>query len=1211
MKSTVFSHVAAFSLAVLSILSCIREEYTVSEDNLNLEVTVFQDGVQIPLGYTDSLKVKDLLETLGEGESAEYLKYIKTLGPDGIYALGMSETMDFSESLAELQNLKDQIKIEGMTVQDDVSFSLSSVDVSDFKVDAQKYAMSYDLGEIIGDFDIKAPSPEPFNMKLTAGFDEYLPDLSRFDSGLDKGPLELNVEIGVVNFLGKLPSDIEGLVGPDAYTSPIQVDPAKGLNYVNPLTGEPILTLPPMLFEFERESYTVEMTMDVPDGLTSIDRIVMKEDASVVLTVAVENSLLTDGSIIPHIEFDVHELFELADEENQGRDELTIDHIVDDFDLMAEGSSATKSYKVKSINVSDAEIKNGKLSIRKQVALSEGSSLNYEGLVTTLQKLAESEGKPMNIYASITFENFAIDYVEFTVDKDEAVTVETREEIPLKMDIEVPEDVVKSISYAKFAKTLPAVGTKTGNIHLGLSVSNVLDFMRLGLENLEITFPEEFVVEGAVGGKLSYQVSDLDKGLDEYIYISEIRVPKPVNGKISIDKDIVVTAKASASVSGSVNSAELFAAEDIVVDVNVESDFVFEDYEVLLSEFNYKVEQTYVIEEKLPDEMKDFDGAVTIYLKDSPELKFAVEYPPVDVPVVAGKGGLNVSFPEMLKFTDDTRSLSFAEGEEMPSEVVLGIDRIVVSPVTREDGIYVTGNFGVTGNIGIRDGQKVRKSDVDVLMGKDEKSRTVSVNVEIPDLVPGNVSVDTYTASVSESFDFELLSAEDIPEMIVSVGEVEFNDVFIDFSVDASEILAKLGGAQLSFSCDVTIPDYIILEGVDVIADKENGTLTVPLEAEADYQGKISLKPIKIRALDLSGVIEAGEGLKGSIAVDGNVTLTDASINVDDLQDSEEFTVSFAGGITGSGEGGAITIAKASAKVDYQMEPVVSVVDLSAVTEALDQEGLTVDLALSHAHLGLDLMTNLGISADAEVTIVPYYADVPAEPIIRSLGIDAPETAGEIKHTKYWLGEDAACAPEGYEFMQIPILELFRNIPDSIKVNVAAGTDKDAVCVLDTSTDYLLSVDYSVEIPLQFDEEFNIGFIYTISDIPEIVTTIFEYGSLAVTGEIISGLPLGLDLTAELLDPDGNVIPLAENAGRLTIKPCEGIDKATATDVNFFFGKKKGSASKEISAVRLTFEASAVNVPITEESFLKLELQALVPEGVTVDLKDLMENNEN
>ena len=1211
MKLKVFSRMAILLAAVLSVFSCVREEYTISEDNLNLEVTVFQDGVQIPLGNTDSLKVKDLLETFGEGEASEYLQYLKTVGPDGAYAFAMSETMDFAEDLEELESLKDQIKIEGMSVQEDVSFNLSSVDVSDFKVDGQNYGVEYDLGSIVGDFKVEAPAIDPFSMRLTAGLGDYLPDLSAFDPGLDKEPFEVNVEIGHLQGMGQLPSDVEALVGSDVYDEPIPIDPANGLEYMNPLTGKPLISLSPMLIDLSADPYTIEMSMDLPDGLVSVDRIVMKEDASVVVTVAVENTLLTAGSILPHIDFDVHEIFQLADEINYGRDDLTTDHIIDDFDLNAEGALITRSYRVKAINVSKDDIKDGKLNIKRTISLSDASSLGYEGLATTLRKLVESDGQPMNIYLSLSFEDFDIDHVEFTVAEDEAVTFETSTEIPLKMDFAVPEDVIKSISYAEFARTLPAAGTRKGNVHIALSAANVMDFMNIGLESLEFTFPEELVVEGAVDGKLSYQVEDLAWGLDEYLYISEIRIPEPVDGRISIDREIMVSAKAKASVSGSVNSAELADAEDIVVDVNVEADLDFEDYEVVVKGYDYEISESYTIEEKLPDEMEDFEGDITIYLKDSPQLRIVMDYPQVDVPVVAGKGGLEIRFPELLRFEDDVRSLTFEEGEEIPSEIILGIDRIVVSPVSREDGIYVEGDFAVAGNIGVRDGQKIHKSDVDVLTGTDKDARNVSISIDVPDLVPANVSVDTYSASISEKFDFDLLSAEDVPEMIVSIGEIEFDDVFIDFAVDASELLSKLGDAQLSFSSDVTIPDYIILDGVDAVRNEEDRTVTIKLEAKADSDGRIAMGPIKVKGLDLTGVIEAGEGLKGSIAVDGNVTLTDASINVDDLQDSNEFTVSLTGGISGGGEDGAITVAKASAKVDYQLDPVSTVVDLSGVREALDIEGLSMDLALSHVHLALDLKTNLGVSADADVSIVPYYAGIPAEPITCSLEIDAPETVGEVKHTRYWLGEDAGCAPEGYEFRHIPILDLLRNIPDSIQVNLAAGTDKDAVCVLDTRTDYVLSADYSVEIPIQFDEEFNIGFTYTLSDIPEVVSSIFEYGSLALTGEILSGLPLGLDLTAELLDPQGNVIPLQENAGRLSISPCEGIGKASATDVNLLFGKKKGSPASEISAVRLTFEAGAVNVPLTEDSFIKVALQALVPEGVTVDLKDFMSDDEN
>ena len=84
-----------------------------------------------------------------------------------------------------------------------------------------------------------------------------------------------------------------------------------------------------------------------------------------------------------------------------------------------------------------------------------------------------------------------------------------------------------------------------------------------------------------------------------------------------------------------------------------------------------------------------------------------------------------------------------------------------------------------------------------------------------------------------------------------------------------------------------------------------------------------------------------------------------------------------------------------------------------------------------------------------------------------------------------------------------------------------------------------------------------------------------------------------------------------DKVGKLVINACEAIDKPSVTELNLLFGAKGGANALDISAIRLRFNASAVSVPLTEDSFLKLKLQALVPEGVTLDLNDLMSNDEN
>ena len=97
MKSALFNRVTMLFVTasiVFSTLSCVQEEYEISEENLNLEVTVFQEGVSIPLGSTEAIKVSDLLDEL-DPEIKEQLTIT-----DGVYALSTSETFDFSEDLS-------------------------------------------------------------------------------------------------------------------------------------------------------------------------------------------------------------------------------------------------------------------------------------------------------------------------------------------------------------------------------------------------------------------------------------------------------------------------------------------------------------------------------------------------------------------------------------------------------------------------------------------------------------------------------------------------------------------------------------------------------------------------------------------------------------------------------------------------------------------------------------------------------------------------------------------------------------------------------------------------------------------------------------------------------------------------------------------------------------------------------------------------------
>ena len=74
--------ISAGIILLLASAACVNEEYEVSEDKMNLEVTVFQEGVSIPLGNTAAIKAKDLEDRLDE----EYREYLKAK-QDGVYSI--------------------------------------------------------------------------------------------------------------------------------------------------------------------------------------------------------------------------------------------------------------------------------------------------------------------------------------------------------------------------------------------------------------------------------------------------------------------------------------------------------------------------------------------------------------------------------------------------------------------------------------------------------------------------------------------------------------------------------------------------------------------------------------------------------------------------------------------------------------------------------------------------------------------------------------------------------------------------------------------------------------------------------------------------------------------------------------------------------------------------------------------------------------------
>ena len=129
MEKYFISRVAAVAVACFSLLlmpSCINSQLVVFEEKeLDATVQVFQEGLKLPLGSLDTIKVKDLMARAGD-DLDEFLNMM-----DGAYSFGIKDTLDMSDTLNKM--LK-SFKIEAVEYDQEIDINLESIDVSDVKV---------------------------------------------------------------------------------------------------------------------------------------------------------------------------------------------------------------------------------------------------------------------------------------------------------------------------------------------------------------------------------------------------------------------------------------------------------------------------------------------------------------------------------------------------------------------------------------------------------------------------------------------------------------------------------------------------------------------------------------------------------------------------------------------------------------------------------------------------------------------------------------------------------------------------------------------------------------------------------------------------------------------------------------------------------------------------------------------------------------------
>lgn len=1105
-----FSGVIPAAVLALIVSGCTFDEAYNAENILAVDktVTLFENGIALPLVQsTSKLRVDSIIRKSGL-DTTQFGDYLKT-DANGNYFLSIDGTYSL-DSLIESLNLSEIVKIDAVDFNQEFTYNLGNLDASSMKIDAQNFGEQLVLDDFSSALDIDI---DPISETVSQPFGLASNDYS-LDYNVD--PVSRNQAI-----LSK--SNIQ-----TAANAAIAL-------------GQSNFSLPDTNIPVTLDAQTIP-AVTLPSTIRSVSDVKVKSGAKMVVSLAVSNCILTEGTITPAISVDLSDV-------------LVIEGVTGALDLSsltldkAGSYAAHKEYNITGVNVS-------KLFSDKSITISGNASLS--GASATCAQ-AQAIAGDLGLDVNIEFQNFGIESVVCEINP---VSSSVTQNVPIDIPaITLPEQV-KSVNDITF--------TDASQFEFTISARNLASITGLNAEisSLKVQFPAALVVsgDGVSANTLTITGANLASDIHKTVKISKINLPAPVNGSISWNDMISVSA--DVNVSGTVNTALLpkTEADDVVFEAAVLANLALADFNAVINPISQevKVDET-EIKLELPDGVGDF-GTFTIIPEGSPAFNVSLEIPDLGGLAISAGDGIKVNLPDIVKFASVPAALNYDEASHSitirdiaTANYSLPIEKLVVTPAKVDGKYLVSTKYSVDGTVGIAE-SNVNKATVNKLSGAQ-----IAFQASIPELQAKSISVDELACNLDQNFKFSIMDADAIPEMLVKVSEVELTDVKADLDLTIAG-LPDIGNGKFKVDVLAQLPEFITPS-------------TIELKGEIGQDGKFS-KQIAIEGFNLSSVDfqqlrEEGASLTDSIMVSGKVYAVNPSIDLNTLT----------GTITGSinakiaDSDNKIGVRSVRANVDYQLDTTMAFV--FSLGDAM--AGTVLDLP--EISLSADIVSNLAVPVNASAVVNEGLYDL-------SLNFPYSSTPSET-----------LTAANNFSIDLDPILN---SDADSIKVNLKMALDKNRECYVETGAEYTLDLNYGLTCNVQLGEnfEFNYSDTLALGDAGKTLEEVLAYTNAGIKADVDNQLPLSASIEAELLRYD----EASDSYSAIAIPPVksDALKAKTKSKLELMLKATEGADLSGISHIRFSAKVTSNGDNLKESDYIMLKnVSIVVPDGLTINFDNL------
>ena len=1071
-RQTRLSAPFALALLLLGTACTVLPEYDVNINEIDTEVSVFEDGLTLPLGSTNKVVLSSLLNSAGESID-EFLK----ADADGVLVLKYEGSTSLAEQLQKL-DLSGIASVDGISINQNFNYHLGDINADNFKVPAQNINVSVPFTGVESvDLSIPPIAANLDALNFKAGLDKYKNVIS------GNADLDLGTKIGTLGYN----KEVEKNATLMSWASPFL-----------PYLGDSELEIPKTyLDDVAVPQTTIPVTVpgiSLHEDITAIRDIKLNSNAKMVVKLKVTNPFISSGTVVPDIDLDLSGLLNISEAVN-GKIDLS--------DLALSPANSWTAQKTYTITGLATDSYAGTIAIDENVVI-DGTILINDPK-TTAAALSNTEKMKMEI--SIEFTDLSIVSAEIDVK-----SIEYSHSDVVTIGSDTPFTVPDAITDIKEVKLDP-----TKPINLKIIPSNLDCLKQKDLPySIELQFPETVEVEGAVDGKLTI-AGDMavDGSVDRDIVIKAFH-PVVANGAVSVKADIGIKAEFKAqNLVVATDDLPTTADNDLAFAVSLGGNPAISDITVTIADIVKETE----ISDQIEFEAEGLDsfGAITITPEGTPALTIACNIPELPGLVIKpGDEGILITMPDILKF--DTSNLNpgvtfTAENntllikDAIPSSITLPITSIIVQPVKVGDVAKVITNYAVTGSIVVPSAD-ISHSDVLTISGKE-----FGIAVTIPELKVQKLDLEkAISFEVDEEYDFGFdLDKDGSVSDMVKNAEVSLKEVFVNLEA-TFDGLPDMGEEQFDVDMLLTLPDFVV--------PKE-----IPIKGKV-ADNKLNIDPVQIVKLENVQIdkVDGKSRVDGKMKVTGSVSASGKNIDLSTLK--PDISVAFSASL-GNGDG-KIVIDKVSGQFSYDVTENAQV-KLDNMPSMLKQEGVCLDIA--DPQITLTVTTNLGVIMSGDITIVPVVGgedQTERTIVIPNITMPYSTASAETVTKSFVIGKSVATAPAGYEFLEADVSGLLAHLPEELRVEIKAGVVSTATSVVETSASYTLDIAYGVSAPVAFGKDFRFT-TSTEIDMGQ-VSKFTSFGEFGVKGKAVNDSPINLTVDMVLLDGEGAEIPQSKSS---------------------------------------------------------------------------------